>query len=514
MKTPRYYQTDAHEAIRDAYKKGMKRVLIELATGMGKTVIFVLMAMMAKAKGGKVLILVNRDVLVTQALDELKLNGVFAKREQAEERASLTSEVVVGSIQSMQGKWLQKWPREHFKLVITDEVHGSAAATFRKILDHFESAFHCGVTATAERHDKKGLWRGFEEIVYRMPLNNWTDKDTGEVTIGGIDDGWLVPFDFHDLDCPVTLDLKIASKGVYSETDEVFETAKYLPRLAECAARESVGMKGLFFLANCRQSNGFAELLRAQGLNARHIDSSYMPFQKRKDYDPVTMVPEDRTEELLLWFAIQKEAILCNADLLSVGYNVPDISLIGLFRPIASVPMFKQRLGRGTRPIARVDDWPTAEGRREAIANSPKPVCKVLNVFWENAGHDLASPSALITDDEDEQVALNKKRAPGQQIDFATLQAQLKAKRMADKDEEMRKLAEKLANSQEKMHRAKKGNALYIADILKYRNPMHKPASDAFVRYVRGLGADIPKGSYSAYQIMRVKERLEKLKSA
>lgn len=496
MKQPRYYQTDAHEAIRGGFKRGLKRVMIELATGLGKTVIFVLMALMAKAKGHRVLIIVNRDVLVTQALDELKSNGVFAQREQAEDRALLTSEVVVGSVQSMQGKWLLRWPRNHFKLVITDECHGSAAKTFRVILDHFEESYHVGVTATAERHDKKGLWKGFEDIVYRMPLNNWEDKKTGEITVGGIDDGWLVPFDFHDLDCPVTLDEKLMKKAAFAEHEEVFDSAKYLPRLAECAALESIGHKGLFFLPNCRQSNGFAELLRERGLNAKHIDSSYMP-------------PKE-TQELLAWFADQREGILCNADLLSVGYNQPDINLIGLFRPIASTPMFKQRLGRGTRPIAPVDSFSTATERRQAIADSPKSVCKVLNVFWENGNHNLASPSVLITDDEEERAAIDKKRKPGQQMDFAQMESQLKAKRMADKDEEMRKLAEKVANSQAKKSRGK----LYIADILKNYNPAHKPASDAFVRYVRNMGAEIPPGQYSAYQIMRIKERITKMKAS
>jgi len=492
MRTPRPYQSACHGAIRDAFRNGLKRVLVELATGLGKTVIFVLMTMMTRAKGGRVLILVNRDVLVTQALDELQANGVFAAREQAEARATLTSEVVCASVQSLQGKWLERWPRDYFKLVITDECHGSAAATFRKILDHFEGAYHVGVTATAERHDKRGLWKGYEDIVYRMPLKNWVDKTSGEVTRGGIDEGWLCDFKFIDLDCPVTLDERLATHAVFKENEEVFDSAKYLPRLAECAIAEATGKKGLFFLPNCRVSNEFATMLKARGLNAEHIDSSYMT--------------PARTSELLEWFKWQKSGILCNSDLLSVGYNQPDIDCIGLFRPIASTPMYKQRLGRGTRPVAKVDDYATAEERIAAIADSAKPACTVLNVFWENDTHNLASPSCLITDDEDERKAIDKDRKAGSQVDLDKLEERLKAKRMEDQAEEMRKFAEKVANSQAKKHRGK----VWIDDILKHRNPNHKPASDAFVRFVRKMGADIPTGDYSAYQIMRVKERLEK----
>lgn len=470
MKQARYYQTDAFDCIRSAFKIGLRRVLIELSTGLGKTVIFVLIALMVKAKGGRVLIIVNRDVLVTQALEELKLNGTFAQREQAEERASLTSEIVVGSVQSMQGKWLLRWPRDHFKMVITDECHGSSARTFRVILDHFGDAYHIGVTATAERHDKKGLWKGYQDIIYRMPLNNWEDKTTGEITVGGINDGWLVPFDFHDLECPVILEEKLMGKATFAENEEVFDSAKYLPRLAECAAKESEGHKGLFFLPNCRQSQGFADLLVERGINARHIDSSYMTATQ--------------TQETLDWFQgnkekgiePSKEGILCNAQLLGVGYNYPPLTLGGMFRPYGSLTAYKQALGRFTRPLCAVDSFPgrdQAEQRRELIANSLKPVAKIITPFWENGNHNLATPSALITDDEEERKAIDKKRAPGQQMDFAQMELQLKAKRMADKDEELRKFAEKVANSQAR----KQKGAVWIDDILNTKDSGDRASS-------------------------------------
>ncbi len=192
------------------------------------------------------------------------------------------------------------------------------------------------------------------------------------------------------------------------------------------------------------------------------------------------------------------------------GFNYPPIDLIGTFRPFASTPLYKQALGRGTRPIAPVDSFDTAEARRDAIAASLKPSCKVITPFWENASHNLASPSVLITDDEDERRAIDKERKAGSRVDLAQLEMKLKAKRMADKDEEMRKYAEKVANSQARKARGE----LYIADILRTRNPSHKMASDAFVRYVRkAFGVNIPPGEYSAYQIMRIKERAEKAKA-
>lgn len=441
MRKARPFQYQQFESVRDAFRKGQKGVIVEAPTGTGKAVSIALITKMVQDKGGKVLILVNRDILVTQLIEELKEIDVFASREQAEERASLTSEVVVASIQSMGGTWLTKWPATHFRLVILDECHSSGARTIKRVLSHFENCYHVGFTATPERHDKTGLWAGYKDIAFSMTLKE------------AMDEGWLVPFDFVDLDCPVVLSEKLMHKATFTESEEVFDSSKYLPRLAECAIAESQGRKGIFFLPNCRVSNEFTKMLRDGGLNAEHIDSSYMPANE--------------TKRLLAWFKAQETAILCNADLLSVGVNIPTVDLIGLFRPIASTPMYKQRLGRGTRPIAPVDNFDTAEARREAIASSAKPSCKVLNVFWENGDHDLASPACLITDDREEQKELNKGHKLGQKIDLADLELKLKAsKEMKDQAEEMRKFAEKVANSQQRKHKG----AVWIDDILKTRD--------------------------------------------
>lgn len=482
MKLARPYQSDCHNAIRDAFRKGKRRVIAELATGLGKTVIFVLATTMACAKGKRVLILVNRDILIEQAIMELQTNGVYAQREQGQDRALLTAQVVVGSIQSMQGDRLKKWPSDYYALVITDEVHGSASKSFKTVLDHFQSAYHIGVTATAERHDKRGLWSGFEDIVYSMSLKE------------AIDQGWLCGFRFHELDCPVTVDLKLAKHATFGEDEEVFDSKKYLPRLAELTVEHATGKKGLLFLPNCRVSLQFASMLKSLGLNAEHIDSSYM-------------TPK-RTSELLSWFKEAKEGILCNADLLSVGFNQPDINLIGLYRPIASTPMYKQRLGRGTRPIAAIDDYDTAEGRLQAIAESAKPHCDVLNVFFENGSHDLATPSVLLTDDREEQKELNKARKPGQNVDLAQLELQLKAKRMADVEEEMRKYAEKVANSQEK----KKRGAPFIGHILRMKHNGNE-ASSGQMFYLKKLGYKHEGPSLSKQQAYLITETYKRQKA-
>lgn len=487
----RYYQRDQFEAVRAAFRKGLKCVIVSAPTGSGKTVTFVLMAKMvaekkdSRGRTGRTLILLNRDVLVDQTVEELRRNGIFAQREQGQERASLTADVVVGSIQSLQKERLKKWPSDFFSLVILDECHSSGSRTVRNVLDHFGESYHVGFTATPNRHDKKGLWAGYKEIVYDMTL------------IQAIDDGWLVPLEFVELDCPVTCDLKLIGKSAWGEDEEVFDSKKYLPRLIREAMDKFDGKKSLVTFPNCRVSNFGASLFVAEGADARHVDSSYMtPAQ---------------TKETIEWFEKSENGILCFASLLGTGYNHPPIQNIGLFKPIQSPTDFCQIIGRGTRPLADVDAFITAILRKLAIAESSKYKCRVVNLFFENAGHDLCAPSCLITDDKKERQALDEAKKKGAPVDLAALQDQLKAKRMADQDEEARKFAQKAANSQRKKG-SLNGGGIYISDILKSRNPAHKVATPSFVKYVRSMGVKIPDGVYSGYQMMKIKQRLEKVR--
>jgi superfamily II DNA or RNA helicase len=93
-----------------------------------------------------------------------------AAREQAGSHADLSDAVVVGSIQTLHAARLQKWPRAHFKTIIIDECHRSAATTYRRVLEHFEAAKVLGITATPDRTDQRSLGEIFEEIAFEIGL--------------------------------------------------------------------------------------------------------------------------------------------------------------------------------------------------------------------------------------------------------------------------------------------------------------------------------------------------------
>ena len=66
--TLRPYQQQALEAVRDAYRRGHRSVLVVMPTGTGKTVLFAEISRLAK---GPVLVIAHRQELVEQARSKI-----------------------------------------------------------------------------------------------------------------------------------------------------------------------------------------------------------------------------------------------------------------------------------------------------------------------------------------------------------------------------------------------------------------------------------------------------------
>lgn len=488
MRIARPYQTEAINAIRNAFRSGKRGVVIEIPTGGGKGYIIAKIAKDAWEKGKRTLIVVNRNELCRQLIGSCKEQGLWPSLECGQDHATPMSDVVVASIQTAQNVRLKKWNPRHFDLIICDEVHGSAAKTFKNTLGHFESSFHLGVTATLERHDKAGLAAVYEECVFSMTLQE------------AIEDGWLVPFRFEELPVPIEISDETAVKRCFTEKDEegIFEKGEYLPRLFKEASERAAGRKALMFWPNCKSSEEADRYFTDFGIQSRHIDGYMSP---------------DKIREILDWFSEDGPRTLHNADLLSVGYDNPSIDCVGIMRLSRSIPLLKQRLGRGTRPLCRVDDYPTPELRREAIAASYKPECIVLDLMIQlgDVKNKFADATALITDNDEEREFLRKERKKGQ-FTAEELANKLRMKRETDRDAMLAKLAEDAANA---ALRAKaRADGPYIRHILnKQPMPHWKEASDGQIRYLRHLGynGDVPSAWHGHKLITAYKEHQEKL---
>lgn len=111
-------------------------------------------------EGKRVLILAHRGELLQQAADKLaNATGLGCAVEKAEQ-TSLGSwfRVTVGSVQTlMRPKRLSKFAPDYFDTIVVDEAHHSVSDSYQTVLQHFPNAQVLGVTATADRSDKRNL---------------------------------------------------------------------------------------------------------------------------------------------------------------------------------------------------------------------------------------------------------------------------------------------------------------------------------------------------------------------
>ena len=107
-------------------------VLGILPTGAGKTFCFVNIADHCLNQNKKVLALMHRENLVNQARDAFLKQGIQAEVEMGSQIASHEADVVVGSIQTFSRERMNRWPIDHFRLVIVDEAHHVEANSWQE----------------------------------------------------------------------------------------------------------------------------------------------------------------------------------------------------------------------------------------------------------------------------------------------------------------------------------------------------------------------------------------------
>jgi superfamily II DNA or RNA helicase len=382
-----------------------QRQLIVIPTGGGKTIVFSKLAEAVQPK--RTLILAHREELIDQAVDKIaKATGIFAQVEKAEQRASLMAPVVVASVQTLAGQQRrERWPQDHFHLVVIDEAHHALADSYQRVLGHFDAKV-LGVTATPDRGDKRNLGQYFENVAYEITMFDL------------IKQGYLSPVKVKAL--PVEIDLSNVKSvaGDYSADDLGTALTPYLRSIAKALREHASFRKCLVFLPLIATSKAFTEICIQEGLSAAHVDG----------------MSEDR-KNILARFADGEFEVLSNAMLLTEGFDDPSIDCVVVLRPTRSRALYAQMIGRGTRVCQTKDDL------------------LVLDFLWLHEKHNLVRPAHLVAGTNEIADAITEKleheaRGGGQgELDLESLNASAVAEREDRLQEELRKQANRKAKT-------------------------------------------------------------------
>jgi superfamily II DNA or RNA helicase len=305
----------------------VRSTLVVAATGTGKTVSLAELTRLTASRGGRTLILVNRDELVRQTVRKCEAVGLSPDIEKASMRASTLAKVVIASVQTLRGKRLQRWARDHFALVIVDECHHAVAAGYVAILAHFDAAKVVGYTATPYRTDGKALGEVFETVAHRYEIRQAIhDKHlvpiiARRVVVDGVDLSGVKERagDFAQDQLAAVMESERALRG------------QAVPLLDLCGERLTVA-----YGVDVAHAEALARTLNALRPGIARAVSG------RTD--------DDEREATLAAFQRGEFQILCNCDLLVEGWDCPEVSCVAICRPTKSLIRFVQCAGRGLRP--------------------------------------------------------------------------------------------------------------------------------------------------------------------
>lgn len=342
----RPYQQAAIDAVIAARRRGVRRQVVCLPTGAGKTVIFSRLAAMAK---NPVLVLAHRAELLSQAADKLRRTlaelGVHEPEavgiEAAGQRASPRARVVVASLRSLHDARLAGLlAARRFGLVIYDECHHAPADDNQRVLrtlgalDPDWSGTLLGFTATPQRADGLGLDLLFEEVVYSRSM------------VELVDDGYLVPLRGYQVHTGAML------RGLSGEGDPNHYDEDDVQGV-DIEERNALVARGVQELARDRRTLIFCVTVE----HARHLALALRRLGVRADLVHGAMDPEARAS-VLARFASGELSALTNVGVLTEGFDDPGVSCVVMARPTRSQGLYVQCVGRGTRP---------APGKRDCL---------------------------------------------------------------------------------------------------------------------------------------------------
>lgn len=326
IRSLRDYQGDLVNGVKKEYVKKIRSILVQLATGGGKTRIFANITNSAERKGETVWIIAPRKKLVSQASKELTDEGVRHGIINATNKESPAFNVHVCSRDTLNRRIKQKRIRNWPSIIIIDEAHTALDQQIFIKENARHGTLFLGFTATPELLSGRGLNEMYKSIVYGPNLQ-WL-----------VEHGYLKRPKCFSIPPVEGLDkLKFNKNGDVSakELSKLFAERCVYGDAIENYRSNGLGRSFLVFCRSIEISKQTAEQFRNSGFRVEHVDGE----MKEKDI-----------ESVLNKVANGELDGVTSVELVTYGLDVPKLSCIIMLRPTESKALFFQMVGRGLRP--------------------------------------------------------------------------------------------------------------------------------------------------------------------
>ncbi len=235
------------------------------------------------------------------------------------------------TIQTLKNNWdtFEKMGADYYDYVVIDEVHHSAAGSYRELFTKLNPKIFIGLTATPERMDGKEICPDFNnrfaaEIRLQEALNQQL----------------LAPFDYFCVtDDSVDLSRLVCKGDRYdvSELNKIYnnnvQRFGVIQRALNNYVTDPHDCKAVCFCCSIDHANYMNSMLNKYGYKSMAVTSL-----NSSEIDPASMM-----------LARGEINYLCVADILNEGIDIPEIDTVLFLRPTESLTIFLQQLGRGLR---------------------------------------------------------------------------------------------------------------------------------------------------------------------
>lgn len=349
----RPYQERAYREVQRLYTYGRRRILAVSPTGSGKTLMASTLIHNCVRKGGRVLFLADRRILVHQASAKLTECGVPHSIFMAGHPFQ-KSRVTVASRDTMYARCYKRkvrqaeyeglvideeldlQPKPEADLVIVDEAHLSLAPAYLEIFKSYPDAVFVGYTATPTRTDGKGLgmfWDSLFQAAYYKELIDAGHLVKTKVFAPSIPDLGAIPLGPNGEYNPDAVE-EVMDKD--NMVGDVVRNWLELARLPDGNYRRTV-----VFATGVAHSIHLRDEFKKAGIPAAHMDGETPPAERK---------------DILARLESGDIQVVTNCQVLDTGWDQPSVSCCVLAKPTTSVATYRQMAGRVQRPCPGKED--------------------------------------------------------------------------------------------------------------------------------------------------------------
>jgi superfamily II DNA or RNA helicase len=307
----RNYQLDLLARVRSQATAGKRIIVVQAATGSGKTVWAGHLIREAVQKGSSVLALVHRRKLVDQisgTLTDFEVDhGIIMRGERLSHSLCQVASRDTLLSRSVRNEWIGLPPAD---VVILDEAHHAADpnSEYRSLLGKYPRAIILLLSATPVGPDGKGLGPWAQAI------------ECAASTSQLVRDGYLVP-----VKCFAPDRKKRGNKYIRGIAGDLVESWK---EYAE-------GRPTVLFCSRVKHSMDAVTAFQEAGITAAHVDA---------DTD------DEKRDEIFDDVAAGRIRVLSNVGIIGEGVDVPELGCCQLFCEVNGRVKFLQCCGRIMRP--------------------------------------------------------------------------------------------------------------------------------------------------------------------